>query len=110
VVWGEVGAVFLSRPCLSCLSCLSHVVVVRAWVGVCPSLLPIPRLDSTHDPTTQPFIHPPPTPHTNQPSIATFGTREEALNAINTLNKSVLRDRPVALKFYSTNGGRGHRN
>lgn len=57
------------------------------------------------------FIHPhQPTPspntHTND-SIATFGSTDDALQAINTLNKTVLRDRPIALKFYATNGGRG---
>jgi RNA recognition motif-containing protein len=39
-------------------------------------------------------------------AIATFGSRDEALNAINTLNKTVVRERPVSLKFYSTTGGR----
>ncbi|GAB5033406.1 rna binding protein [Nannochloropsis oceanica] len=39
-------------------------------------------------------------------AIATFGSRDEALNAINTLNKTVLRERSISMKFYSTTGGR----
>jgi RNA recognition motif-containing protein len=39
-------------------------------------------------------------------AIATFASRDEALNAINTLNKTVVRQRPISMKFYSTTGGR----
>lgn len=39
-------------------------------------------------------------------SIVTYATREEAVNALSTLNKTVLGDRPLSMKFYTTSGGR----